>query len=220
MSDHEKGAAFDNAVDAALNGRREPLGVLPPDEQEDARALLRVADLLWEEAHGAPPLREDPVAAMLGLVPDASRSLDPNGLRAALSSASLKVSDLARRLSMRGWQVSTRDVFNWQSGRVTDLAPALIRAIADATDTAPERLTASKVQKPEGALVSVVALPRFRGLVERWARVTKTSLGLAESALESRLAAAVYRGSNPDGEHLLDTLEAVVEHLEGGATSD
>ena len=219
MNDHEKEASVDCAVDAALNGRREPMGVLPPKDQEEVRALLRVADLLWEEAHGAPPLREDPVAAMLGLVPDASRSLDPNGLRAALSSASLKVSDLARILSMRGWQVSTRDVFNWQSGRVTDVAPALIRAIADATNTAPERLTASTRNQPEGALASIIALPRFRGLVERWARVAKTSPGLAESALESRLAAAVYRGSSPDGEHLLDTLEAVVEHFEGGATS-
>lgn len=217
MSDQERDSAIDSVVDAVLSGSPVQLDALPADDRQAALALLRVADLLWEEAHGAPPLRQDPVAAMLGLVPDGSRALDPNGLRTALSSASLRVSELARELSARGWEVSTRDVFNWQSGRVTEVAPALIRAIADVTNTAPERLTASTKQKPERALASVVALPRFQDLAERWARVMQTSFALASSALESRLAAAVYRGDSPDGEHLLDTLEAVVEHLEGSA---
>ena len=53
----------------------------------EVQELLRIADLLWEEAHGAPPLEDDPVAAMLGLVPDASRSLDPRALNKVTKSS-------------------------------------------------------------------------------------------------------------------------------------
>jgi hypothetical protein len=39
------------------------------DEQETWDAeLVEIADLLWEMAHGAPPLEQDLVAVMLGLV--------------------------------------------------------------------------------------------------------------------------------------------------------
>lgn len=39
-------------------------------DRDDIAALVDIADLLWLSARGAPPLEDDPVAAMLGLVPD------------------------------------------------------------------------------------------------------------------------------------------------------
>lgn len=77
----------------------------------EAVELLDIADLLWEAAHGAPPLEQDPVAAMLGLVPDSAHSLNNTALKQAMQRAGLKTSDLAERLSKRGWDVANRDVF-------------------------------------------------------------------------------------------------------------
>jgi hypothetical protein len=220
MTEHDKDAAIAKALDVAVGDRQAEIDALPPAERDDANSLLEVADLLWTHAHGAPPLQQDSVAAMLGLVPDASRALDPEGLRSALSSAGLKVSELAELLSARGWQITTRDAFNWRAGHVTDVAPALIQAIAEATRSRPERLTARSKGAARGDLADIVALPRFQGLAERWAALMHTSLGLASSALESRLAATVYRGDTPDAEQLLSTLETVVDHLEAGSSHD
>ena len=47
-------------ADIALAGQERWLDKLSRAEIQE---LLKVADLLWEEAHGAPPLEDDPVAA-------------------------------------------------------------------------------------------------------------------------------------------------------------
>lgn len=216
MTDEHIKAAVGRALDAGIGDREAQVESLPRADQAEVRALLEVADLLWVQAHGAPPLREDPVAAMLGLVPDEAHALDANGLRAALDSAALTVSEVAARLAARGWDVKTRDVFNWQSGRVTDVPPALIQALADVTRSRPERLTTTAGKMHGGAIAAVAATPRFRALAERWALMMRTSLDLASSALESRLAMAVYRGDTPDPDQMLDVLEVVVDHLEEG----
>jgi hypothetical protein len=49
-------------------GMQRPAGV-PVDVWDEAGRLAPIAGALWDLAHGAPPLEDDPVARMLGIVP-------------------------------------------------------------------------------------------------------------------------------------------------------
>lgn len=184
-------------------------------ERADIESMADIADLLWEAAHGAPPLKDDPVAAMLGLVPDPQFGLDPRELARARRNAGLKPSDLAARLVTRGWDVQGRDVFRWETQSAADVAPALIKAIAEEVGTAPERLATSGAKTAIPALVNEVRRsPKFRSLVERWAKLQAISPQFASTALESRLLATVHRGERPDAEQMLESLSALVDALE------
>ncbi|MCF6746559.1 hypothetical protein E9529_20225 [Blastococcus sp. KM273128] len=198
-------------------GRQSLIEQLNLDETErvDIESMADIADMLWEAAHGAPPLTDDPVAAMLGLVPDPQFVLDPRELARARKNAGLKPSDLAARLATRGWNVQGRDVFRWETQSAADVAPALIRAIAEEIGTAPEKLakTLEKTGLP-AAVDEVRRSPKFRALVDRWANLQAISPTLAATALESRMLATVHRGERPDAEQLLGSLSALVDALE------
>lgn len=197
-----------------------------PDEFDPVHAieaveLLDIADLLWEVAHSAPPLERDPVAAMLGLVPDSGRSLSGVALKQVMQTAGLKPSSLAEKLTNRGWEVATRDVFNWQNRADASVPPALIQAIAEVTGTTADQLTVDRGESPaHRAAQSVTSSPAFKALAERWARLRGTTMSLAASALEARLAASVFRGSTPSEEQMLASLEALVEALESRSDED
>src|ERR1700674_5320284 len=75
------------------------------EDRADFSSLTEVADLMWEAGHGAPPLNADPVAAMLGLIPDPQVGLDSRALSRARKNAKLKPSDISERLLARGWDV-------------------------------------------------------------------------------------------------------------------
>ncbi len=215
MNDDRWEAALEELLDAHI--RALPAAPLDTDgsQRAEADALTDLADLLWEEAHGAPPVKDDPVAAMLGLVPDSSRALDGRALRGALRAADLSVSDLARKLSGQGWEVATRDVFNWQARDSATVPPALIQAIADVIGGEPGRLTTDCGRsQSQRAIEAVAATARFRELAARWARLRRTSADLASAALEARLAASVFRGTRPDTEPMLASLEALVTAME------
>lgn len=191
------------------------------DAAPEAVELLDIADLLWEASHGAPPLEQDPVAAMLGLVPDSTRSLNNAALKEAMKTAGLKTSSLAEKLSARGWEVANRDVFNWQARNDAIVPPALIQAIAEVTGTAVEKLIVDRGESPtHRALQSVTASPTFKALAERWARLRGTSFSLGASALESQLATSVFRGSHPSEEQMLASLEALIDALESRNDED
>ncbi|WP_133057044.1 hypothetical protein [Frankia sp. KB5] len=212
---------FAQMLDARVAGESPPGYDFDAAHASEVIELLNVADLLWEAAHGAPPVERDPVAAMLGLVPDSARSLDGNGLKRALRGAGLQVSSLAQALSARGWDVATRDVFNWQTRDNPVAPPALIQAIAEITGVTPEQLTIDRgASPPHVALASVTSSRRFRELAERWARLRRTSVDLGASALNSRLAALVFRGVEPDETQMLDSLEALIVALESEPGSD
>ncbi len=185
------------------------------DARPDVRGLLEAADLAWESQQAAPPLPNDPVAAMLGLVPDPEMELDGKVLAGVRKRAGLTVSDLATRLTERGWDVTSRDVFAWESGRSTPRVPALISALAEETGSDADRLRRRVGEDPERArLAAVVASAAFKSLAERWARVQGTTFALASSALESRMVVAVHRGSAPEASVLIDSLEAMVSAVE------
>jgi hypothetical protein len=159
-------------IDAHVAGRSHSHDDLGTGGEAEVVELLNVADLLWEAAHGAPPLERDPVAAMLGLVPDPSRSLDRESLQRVLQSAGVRISTLAQKLSQRGWEVATRDVFNWQTRDNAAVPPALIQAIAEIAGVSPEELTVDRGGTPSHvALKSVTSSAKFHELAERWARL-------------------------------------------------
>lgn len=182
---------------------------------EDIASLLEIADLLWEADHGAPPLSEDPVAAMLGLVPDPDSSLDGKALSTRRKSVGLSVGEVAARLTTRGWTVRQADVFRWETKSAADVSPALLNALAFELGVPAERLIKRGVPAPEReAWRSVVESPSFKALAERWARIQGMSAGLAASALESRMLATVHRGDHPQPDQLLHSLEELVRAFE------
>ena len=181
-------------------------------ERSDLAALLGTADALWLSAHGAPPLADDPVAALLGLVPQRHFSLDPRGLKQARKRAGLTVSDLADRLRRRGWEVDKNDVFRWETRSAADVAPAVIEAMSRILDWPVERMILNSPVIDE--LAEVRRQPAFDRLVDRWARIQRVSRDVAAAALETRLLATVHRGQRPDSTQLLRVLEELVASVE------
>jgi len=184
-------------------------------EREDIAALVDTADLLWLSARGAPSLADDPVAAMLGLIPDRECSLDSKALTQARKRVGLTVSELAERLRERGWEFQKGDVFRWETRSATDVAPAVVQAIADILSRPVESLIAAPAStSAQDELANVRRHPLFEQLVDRWARVQHVSRAVAAAALETRMVATVHRGERPDPEQLLHSLEALVTSVE------
>lgn len=197
--------------------REQMFGRLDRAQREQIRALLDAGDLVWEAAHAAPPLEEDPVAAMLGVVPDPGFQLDATALVRACKASRVKPTALAARLRARGWKVDTTDVFQWQTRAAPDVPPALIMAIAEEVRINPDRLIAKAQPQPtplRAISEDVAASPRFRDLVNRFARIQHMSAPMAASALQSRMLATVHRGDEPDKEQMLASVEELVRALE------
>jgi len=222
MTKDELSEFFANFLEARagrVTGKDQP--VLSKEDRAEVESLIEVADLLWEAGHGAPPLESDPVAAMLGLIPDPRCALDPKALARARKNARLKSGELADRLVARGWDIQVRDVYRWENQSAADVAPALIQAIAEETNTSVDRLTKSREAAAEyEAIAAVTYSSRFERLVERWARIQGVSRALAASALESRMLATVHRGDRPDADQLMQSLDALVTAIESGGSGN
>lgn len=210
MMNDEQDKFLERTLDARAAGARPE-----PIDDDEVESLVEVADLLWVAAHGAPPLEDDPVAAMLGLVPDPSHSLNAQALKRFRQRARLKVGQLADRLAARGWSVKTADVLRWETRSAADVAPALIKAIAEELGASHESLTHNREASVESERVdSVARSPRFAALADRWAQLQHVPREMAESALKSRMLATVHRGDRPDDEQLLQSLEALLAAVE------
>lgn len=184
-------------------------------DREDFAGLIDAADVLWLSAQGAPALEDDPVAAMLGLVPDSECRLDSAALSRARKRARLNVSDVAARLRQRGWEIDKSDVFRWETRTARDVPPAVVQAIADILSTPVDNLISSSA--PDSLpdhLAAVRRHPRFEQLVSRWAQARWVSTAVAAATLESRMLATVHRGEHPDTEQLLRSLDALVASVE------
>lgn len=210
---------------AALLRERLKSSILEPDAQsaaldEQLRSLLETADLVWESQQTAPPIEDDPLAAVLGLIPDPEIVLDGKVLSAARKRLGISVTALASRLAARGWEVTNRDVVAWEANRSLPHEPALISATAAelgvTADLLHRRVVTGERQSP---LAELRTAPAFQALAERWALVQGTTTAMARSALESRLSVAVHRGEAPEVPVLLDSLEAMVSAIEEGRQS-
>lgn len=218
LLDFPPGSERDRLLESLRLGK---LGGSTDDMYLEARRVLHAADILWADAHRAPALEDDPVAAMLGLVPDDNYQLDPQALKRAREAARLQPTTFARALSRRGWKVTTRDVFDWEIKGAPSASPALLRAAADVLDTDPDRLTrrsthiaASRATDSVQIVNDAVASPRFADLVARFAKLQGIPAKMARSALRSRMIAAVHRGEHPDADQMLGSLEALIQALE------
>jgi len=184
-------------------------------DRDEIAVLLDTADTLWLSAHGAPTLEDDPVAAMLGVVPDPECRLDSSALSRARKRARLTVSDVAERLRERGWEFDKRDAFRWETRTAADVPPAVVQAIADILGTpVNDLITAAPPLSLPDHLAAVRRHPLFEQLVDRWARVQRVSPAVAIATLESRMLATVHRGEQPDTEQLLRSLDALVTSVE------
>jgi hypothetical protein len=181
-------------------------------EEKNLTALVNASDAIWLSAHGAPPLDEDPVAAMLGLVTDPHVALDSKALARQRKRARFTVSDLAARLSERGWNVQASDVFRWESRSAPDVPPALIQAIAAVLHASPELISSLKPAEDQFSAVRNTA--QFQDLVGRWMKALGLSRSMALAALESRMVATVHRGEEPAPEQLLAALDILVSAVE------
>lgn len=196
--------------------RDQKIAELDEEQRSTFARLLQFDDLVWESTHGAPPLQADPVAAMLGLVPDPSFRLDSTAFTQLCSRNRLKPTKLADRLRGRGWDIDAGDVFRWQNSVASDVSPALIRAIAEEIGTTPDKLVAAATY--QGALDTVAELvartKRFGDLVQRFALAQRISPNMAQTMLRTRMLASAQRGHEPEVDQMLDSLASLVRALE------
>jgi hypothetical protein len=218
VTEHEFVVALETLLETPAGPERERLLANLDEEKRTVVArMLEIDDLVWESAHGAPPLQSDPVAAMLGLVPDASFRLDSTALTQHCSRQNVRPTKLAERLRARGWKVDAADVFRWQNSVTSDVPPALIRAIAEVLTISPDKLVAppaAKLTALDTVAELVTATKRFGDLVQRFALAQRISPGMAHTMLRSRMLATVQRGDEPEVEQMLESLEALVRALE------
>jgi transcriptional regulator with XRE-family HTH domain len=188
---------------------------LSDQDRRELVGLIDTADALWLSAQGAPALEHDPVAALLGLVPDSECRLNSAALSRARRRARLTVSDVAARLRQRGWEYDKGDVFRWETRTATDVPPAVVQAIADILGSPVDDLiSASPRASLPDQLAAVRANPLFEQLVNRWANARRVSRSVAAATLESRMLTTVHRGEHPDTEQLLRSLDALVASVE------
>lgn len=121
---------------------------LLPYQRDAIAEMIEIDDLVWATSHGAPPLQADPVAAMLGLVPDASFRLDSAAFTQLCTRQGVKPTTLAARLKKRGWEVDAADVFRWRTSVASDVSPALIRVIGEELGVSPDDLIAPPATQP------------------------------------------------------------------------
>lgn len=191
-----------------------PAGVSAEQWAEVGR-LADIENALFDDAHGAPPLHEDPVAAFLGLVPDPHLSLDQKAFTRARKNAGLAASALAQALQARGWEVTTGDMVRWQTKTGDEVSPALIKAIAAELHTSIDALTSDRSTATNAdVLEQVTRTPAFAALVARFAAARQIPQALAGSTLRSRAVATVHRGDVPAPQQWLASLEAFVSALE------
>lgn len=184
-------------------------------DREEIAGLVDMADGLWLSAQGAPEPADDPVAAMLGLLPDSECRLSPAALTRARKQARLSISDVAARLRQRGWEVEKSDVFRWETRTATDVPPSVVQAIADILGSPVDDLISAPSLASLPDQLDVVRMhPLFEQLVNRWAQTRRVSRAVAVATLESRMLATVHRGEHPDAEQLLRSLDALVASVE------
>jgi transcriptional regulator with XRE-family HTH domain len=117
-------------------------GGMPSSEPDDTGPDDALNAPLWADLDPA-----DPVAQMLGLIPNHDTTLDAKQLKRARQAAGLTLQDLVDRLAKAGWNVDVRQAFQWERTR-TPLAPAVIDALAQAVrvDTANLLSAAAQTQ--------------------------------------------------------------------------
>lgn len=193
-------------------------GWVTPGQWNEVGHLADLARHLRHDSAAAPPLDQDPVAAMLGLISDRRIQLDGQALKRARLTSQVSISQLADQLAARAWEVTQQDVFTWENQSSAAVPPALIEAIAAVLGTTPGRMTVDQRTPNDvtsrDAFDAATHTPRYQALVLRLGKVLGLTEDLARSRLRTTGAATVHRGDKPDQQQWLDTLEAYVSAIE------
>lgn len=204
LGDHEMSVWVEALIKDPTTTRPDEV---PEDAWREVRQLARLQS--WLEVPGPPPLTQDPVAAMLGLVPDAGRVLDGSAIKRARTRAGLRVSEVAERLRAYGWQVTSAEVRDWEARPGQVVAPALSLRVAGVLGTHVDEIT-----QPAGRAISeaVTEDPRWLSVVERFARLLDLPAVQSESRLIAALSPVRFRNETPSS--YLDAAEDYVARLE------
>lgn len=180
------------------------------DERSELLSLADAADILWVASRVAPPLDEDPIAALLGVAPAAAVTLDPSKFKAARTRANVTVSDLRTRLAARGWKVTGAEIGSWQTDRGSGIVPAMLDDISSILSVAISDITAVRSAGTANLFAALRATDWFQELAEQWQEATGVVRSVAESQLLTRATATVHRGDQPDLDQIRDLLQDLV----------
>jgi transcriptional regulator with XRE-family HTH domain len=191
------------------------LAGLTPAQRHQVNVSWELIRAAWRADDYTPsPLHQDQLALALGLIPDPERCLDGPNLARLRRRHGIKASGLTRHLTERGWDVSTNAVFEWEQSISTEIAPALLEAIADILRVPADQLITETQHHDAGTgqINEATATPRFAELVRRWAARTGLSLDAARSNLRRTMAVAPRRGGHLTAEQWLAAVEALIDH--------
>lgn len=154
------------------------------------------------------PVRtDDPVALMLGLVPDPAVVVNGRKLATARKRAQLDLGQLVDRLRARGWDVSTHQGLQWELGH-PQLPPALITAIAEELSVEDDALlTTSPTRHGHDDLFDD---QRIQAFITDWAAEAGVEPDLLRERASTTLAGAAHRNRTGGSvEALLDVLRTL-----------
>lgn len=222
MEDHDKSELFERILDAPPRQREALINQfeLSNADRAELDSLAKTADDIWLSAQGAPPLEKDRTAALLGLVPNDVAVLDGKKLTGARKKSRLNIEELANRLKNRGWQISTKDVYQWERGNTKSVPPALIEAVSQVITAPIDQLVIDPTETSDQPtpLQRLRSHPEFEKLAQQWAKFKDISISAAEIALSSRVASTVHRGDKPVLEQDIELLKELVALLSGQDT--
>lgn len=214
MTDN-RASEVERVLDMPLGPERDTaIESLSDREQTLIAEQERLDTLIRDSLLAAPPLASDPVAALLGLIPDPSMQLDSAQFAKLCKKRGAKPNALATALRNRGWQIDASDVFRWQTGSTSDAHPALIKAVAELLDASTSDLIASSASVLDRVTATVMETRQFENLAKRLATAQHTTVEMARSALGSRMLAVVHRGDEVEPNQMLQSLETLVAALE------
>ncbi|MFE2755356.1 hypothetical protein ACFXGA_25465 [Actinosynnema sp. NPDC059335] len=230
-SEHESGPDV-TPIDRALQALRRGQPIPPELALDDAQRQL-VDDLApWLDAleaaaqstsppsetaiGGAPPVRrDDPVAQMLGLVPDPDVALDGRKLALARKRAKLNLAQFLERLNSRGWDATLQQAFQWEQNS-TVLAPALVDAIADELGVDRRNLAASPWASNEHG--DLFDDDRVRAFLADWAAEVDVPVEFLRERTGKMLTTAAFRNKTSGSVEgllgVLRTLRSIPDLLE------
>lgn len=211
------------AIRAKRQGHTPSDPALEPDDQQLVDDLLPWLDAVHEAAQQAvleqesdaeppaaahiPVRADDPVALMLGLVPDPTVVVNGRKLAAARKRARLDLGQLTDRLRARGWDVTTQQGWQWELGH-PQLAPALIAAIAEELSVEGDALLAAPPTRREHA--DLFDNQRIRDFIADWAAEAGVEPDLLRERASATLAGAAHRNRTGGSvEALLDVLRTL-----------
>lgn len=161
-----------------------------------------------------PDLDQDPIAIALGLVADPNRRLHADRLRAARRRARLQVSELAQRLSARGWEITTKDVATWERADTVQ-PPALVDAIGQILHTPPVTLMPTGSATRDTSLSRILDDDAIAQQLAAWAAEEGIEPAVLRQKVEEAMAGSAYRNEREPTVPALLTVIGILRRIPG-----